>query len=455
MLLQNILFALLLLSCDAALSRNPFHSRLAFRNLPSSVTQVQFSEASSILSIPLTSDSNGIYTNLFLGSDKHNYKMLLDTTYLWSTLMPQDASSSTDKNLFDCALSQTCKTIISDLTNITFKSHHFGCYVVEEQASLSDNAFSFQFLTTSLGDFQDYITSLQVSGALGLRLMKPGTEEDEKTLSKLGVEANSLNFVQAIKNKGLVEKAQFSIYLSSSQAKTSTLVIGGYDPNTINGTASEIPVTAENNWALNVTRISVGKSKLPLKTSTAIISTLVQGLIFPQAAINSIYDYLIAASLCTSFKDSICFCGQDPCGYNPDYFPDLSISFQGFQANISGRAYIRNKDGTNELLIRKNEGTDNFIWLGHIFIQQYVPLFNIETQTISLVQSIDYIPSSGLNSDVPYYILIVAIILVAIIGLGFFCFNKNREKHRVRSESETLLNSSTDSHKKSFDHIGL
>jgi len=455
MLLENIFLSVLLLSCSAALSRDPFHSRLAFRNSLTPPSSIQLSEASPIISIPITSDANGIYTNLALSSDKHNYKVLIDTTYSWFTLMPQDASSSADKNLFNCALSQTCKTTLSDPTNIASKSHHFACYVVEEQASLSDSTLSYQFLTTGLSDFQNYITSLQVSGVLGLRLMKPGTEENEKTLSELGIQTNSLNFVQAVKNKGLVEKAQFSIYLTSNQAKTSTLIFGGYDPNTINGTAVEIPVIAENSWALNVTGINVGKSKLPLKTSTAIISTLIQGLIFPQAAINSIYDNLIAASLCTTFKDSICYCGQDPCEYNPDYFPDLSISFQGFQANISGRAYIRNKDGTNELLIQKNEGTDNYIWLGHVFIQQYVPLFNIETQAISLVQSIDYIPSSSLNSDMPYYILIVAIILVAIIGLAFFFLNKNREKHRVRSESENLLNSSTDSHKKSFDHIGL
>ena len=134
MLLQNILFSLLLLSCSAALSRDPFHSRLAFRNSFTPPTISLATEDTKLISVPITSDSNGVYADLSLGSDKHKYKMLVDTTYSWLTFMPQDTtSSSADQNLFNCALSQTCKTTLSDPTNIAYKSHSLACSVVEEQ----------------------------------------------------------------------------------------------------------------------------------------------------------------------------------------------------------------------------------------------------------------------------------------------------------------------------------
>ena len=452
-LLQNILFSLLLISCSAVLSRDPFHSRLAFSPTSQASSGLESSQAaaiSPIISLPITVDSNSLYVNISLGSSKSSFKLLIDTAYSWLTLIPQETGS----DLFNCQLSQTCSPILADLANIMFKSHDIGCYVVQDQATVKENTLTYEFLTTSKTNFTKIITNLPVSGLLGLRLIKPGTQDDEIALRENGIETTSLNLVQTLKNKGIIEKAQFSIYLGPDNSTNNTLALGGYNPNSINGTATEIPVINENYWALNVTGINVGKNKLPIKNTTAVISTLARGLVFPQAAINSIYDYLMANSLCTGFTNSICYCGDSPCEYNPDAFPDLSLYFDGFQADIPGRAYLSNNNGTNELLIKKNEGGDHFILLGHIFIQQYVPLFNIESKTISLAKSINYIPPSGPNTNLPYYILVVTILLAAVIGLGIFFINKNKEKHRIRSDSEALLISSY-SHKKSFDHIGL
>ena len=372
-----------------------------------------------------------------------------------SYLAPIQIHGIWDVKRVNCQLSQTCSSALPEPVNVTFKAHDLECSVVQDQATVKENTLTYQFLTTSQTNFTKIITNLPVSGLLGLRPIQPGTQADEIALSEKGIETTSLNLIQALKKKEIIEKAQFSIYLGPDNSNNSTLAIGGYSPNSINGTATEIPIINENYWALNITGIKVGKNKLPIKNTTAVISTLTRDLFFPQAAINSIYDYLIANSLCTTFTNSICYCGESPCEYNPDAFPDLSLVFNGFQADIPGRAYLSNNNGTNELLIKKNEAGDHFTILGHIFIQQYVPLFSLENKTISLAKSINYVLSNGPNTNLPYYLLVVTILLAAIIGLGIFFVNKNKEKHRVRSDSEALLVSSSHNHKKSFDHIGL
>ncbi len=93
--LQNILFSLLLISCSAALSQDPFLSQASLAS--SDLESPRAATISPIISLPITVDGNNLYATVSLGSSTSNYKLLVDTAYSWLTLMPQGTAS----NLFN------------------------------------------------------------------------------------------------------------------------------------------------------------------------------------------------------------------------------------------------------------------------------------------------------------------------------------------------------------------
>jgi len=101
---------------------------------------------------------------------------------------------------------------------------------------------------------------------------------------------------------------------------------GGYDPEVITEPLTFMSIgSEEHHWAINLSSITLGSTKLPLpEKPKAIIDSGTSLIMFPMATLRSVYNVLSSSGDCRWDENKYIFCSC-----NVD-FPDMYINFEGY-----------------------------------------------------------------------------------------------------------------------------
>lgn len=198
-------------------------------------------------SIPQTliNEGNSYTGYIYIGSNKQKAKVVIDTgsSDLW-------VSTTSTGGSFDPDSSSTLKNTGQQFEDAYGDQSSASGYWAKDSVSLSPNDKGVTGLQFGVAD-----QSTAGNGILGIGLV--GLESTTET-----GQGTYKNFPALLKDQGLIDKNAYSLYLNSQDAKTGTILFGGYDKAKYEGELVSLPFSGEknsnaDNYRLDVTLGSV------------------------------------------------------------------------------------------------------------------------------------------------------------------------------------------------------
>lgn len=193
----------------------------------------------------LMNEGNSYTGYIYIGSDKQKAKVVIDTgsSDLW-------VSTTSTGGYFDPSSSSTLKKTGQNFNDAYGDQSTASGYWAKDSVSLSPNEKGVTGLQFGVAD-----QSTAGNGILGIGLV--GLESTTET-----GQGTYQNFPALLKDQGLIDKNAYSLYLNSEDAKSGTILFGGYDKAKFDGELVSLPFTGQrnqngDNYRLDVTLNSV------------------------------------------------------------------------------------------------------------------------------------------------------------------------------------------------------
>ncbi|KAK6202272.1 aspartic peptidase domain-containing protein [Scheffersomyces amazonensis] len=207
--------------------------------------------------VTLINENTYYATDLTIGSNNQAVTTLLDTgsSDLWVVAKgatcedPAEGQSSTycyASGVFDASTSSTYKNLGTSFSieyeDNTSSTGTWGTETVGiTSAGVSVTGLQFGYVTKTSSSF----------GVLGIA--KEGQESSYTEYP---------NLPQQLKSQGYISKAAYSLYLSSPNASSGTLLFGGIDEDKYTGTLTTLPIVSNPYLAINLDTITVGSTSI-------------------------------------------------------------------------------------------------------------------------------------------------------------------------------------------------
>ena len=202
------------------------------------------------------------------------------------------------------------------------------------------------------------------------------------------------NFVQDLKNQGIISSAVFALYFNDlgyfSSYDTygnfsSVIQIGGYDLSSYTTTGLiylSVPIVSPyTDWIIQFNTVSIGTFALNTNVLAGVSS-----INYIQATTSDFSSLLSAlASLqysCSLGTDLFYYC---KCSSSAS-MPSLSLTYAGISLSITGQNLWKYVGGSCQLLIAKTTSTN--WWLGASFLHEYYTIFDADQKNLKFSPAI-------------------------------------------------------------------
>ena len=347
-----------------------------------------------IIHMTLTNNDSLRYTTkLQVGSNKQEISVQFDTgSYFF--VLPDASLANNFINTFDCSKSSTCEKFTDMKLSITYGSSSLRGHGMRDQFSLGGD-FAITPDVAILVTEWNKTAKTDIDSIFGLGYQR---YPDQFIRSK-GVEptgCSSFNFVQSLKQKGIVDKSQFAFFFDNNSSKklTAEFMIGGYDPKYAKGEMVFLDVISDNQWDVRFNSVTIGNEKIAITSGNgkALLDTGTSVITFPKFIYQYIHEYIQKNTECDQIVKLFCVCNKTGAQKYVELsqFPDIKIELDGMTAYLKPEAYVRIYNNLTLVEIMSFDTDNDIIILGDTFIRQYLTLFDYDQGKIGLAPSINY-----------------------------------------------------------------
>ncbi|XP_034392900.1 pepsin A-like [Cyclopterus lumpus] len=177
---------------------------------------------------------------------------------------------------------------------------------------------------------------------------------------------------------GLVSQSVFSVYLSRNSEQGSEVVFGGVDSSHYTGQIRWIPLTSATYWQIKMDSVMInGQTVACAGGCQAIIDTGTSMIVGPTSDIQNINSWIGAST--NQYGEAEVNC------QNIQHMPEITFTLNGQAFSVPASAYVSNSYNS----CHSGFSGDSNLWiLGDVFIREFYVIFNSETKTVGLAQSV-------------------------------------------------------------------
>lgn len=211
-------------------------------------------------SITLVNEQVRYVLDLAFGSNKQPITLDIDTGSSDTWVIDKDATCDVanckSKGVFDSATSTTFKNLtIPFHIGYVDGTNSDGYYVTDDVWLPSGDKISqFQF-----GEVNRTSVNQGLMG-IGYKYTVSSTLKYD-------------NFPFALKNQGLINKAAYSMYLSSFDSNMGKVIFGGYDTKKVSGPFPKIPISSTNQVAVPLHNVTLNGVTIPVEDAGTLLDT--------------------------------------------------------------------------------------------------------------------------------------------------------------------------------------
>lgn len=410
--------------------------------LPPSVSQI---ENTSIFDFKLANFKNSQYVGqIFIGSNQQPLNVVFDTGSHF-LVVPNASLVNHFGNVYDCNSSRTCVPHEDQQITLKYGSGNGYGYVAEDQIGFGAGVVA-KNTTFVLSTALDGLPSeFHADGILGLRTIKE-LGSYHVYPNKETICATNYSIIDNLYTAGVIKRRQFSFFLNNidrdpSEQLGADFTLGGYNHKYANSDFTFLKVVHGNYWAVQTKGLNVGgvDIQLPDMGIKAIVDTGTSVITIPKQIFKIIAPLIANGAGCDSIHGLMCTCANGPCNIDPDAFPTLVLEFDGIKTILPGRTYVQNLEGYNILEIIGLDMSENFIILGDPFLRQYLTLFDADTETVGLAESINFIRPVRNWKETLVFAVVITLLACMLIGFALYKRQNRRQEDNIR-----LLNVNND-----------
>lgn len=311
----------------------------------------------------VSNKDNFYITDMYLGSNNQKVSVELDTgsSDLW--VIGKDSGIDTSYGTYDSSASSSYKKLNGDLDIGYFDGSHAKGDYVTDSASLSSN-----------GDFtlKDFQFGVATDTSKNIGMFGIGLTALESTDDKYA------NFPQALKDQGYIKKNAYSLYLSSNDDASGTVLFGGIDHAKYTGDLVKLDINSDKRLNVQLDKMSSNGNTADIGTSV----TLDSGATYSYLSSDNLQKLADAVG---ATKQSDGHFGWSSCDDAPE---SLTVSFQGIDIEM-GRDYLggtlkTKKGNPMSYCSLKFFVNDNQSTLGNNFLRSVYAVYDLDDKTISL-----------------------------------------------------------------------
>ncbi|KAI8389493.1 aspartic peptidase domain-containing protein [Blakeslea trispora] len=183
---------------------------------------------------------------------------------------------------------------------------------------------------------------------------------------------------------GRISSPIVSFYLGRTQdGGRGEVLFGDINQNHFEGRLTYIPVTIKKYWQVDLTDISIDKTRLLNKTMSAVLDTGTTLVIVPLAVSNAIHQAIPGA------RFDLIYGWRIPCAYANNTTSVLNIQLDGKNFPLYPRDIIRTKSTSEPELCYSGIAGANlpFVILGDTFLRSYYSVFDFGKGCVGLAKS--------------------------------------------------------------------